>query len=141
MFQFPGFLSLNLFFQLRMTRSFLRAGFPHSDICGSLLPYSSPQRFAVWCVLLQLQVARHSPYALICLIYFFSCFCFTLKFELEFLFNFFLLVFLFNFSERHFFSVMSFPVIQFSKTSERFLSLPKLNRKSSALHSFSLERR
>ena len=43
-------------------------GFPHSDIHGSLRSYRSPWRFAVWCVLLQLLVARHSPYALINLI-------------------------------------------------------------------------
>ena len=48
------------------------AGFPHSDIDGSLRPYRSPSRFAVRCVLLQFQVARHSPYALPYLI--FSCF-------------------------------------------------------------------
>ena len=52
---------------------FFRAGFPHSDICGSLFPYNSPQRFAVWCVLLLLQVSRHPPYALLCLITVFFC--------------------------------------------------------------------
>ena len=52
-----------------MTQFLLCAGFPHSDICGSLLPYSSPQRFAVRCVLLQHQVSRHPPYALIYLIF------------------------------------------------------------------------
>ena len=46
-------------------------GFPHSDIDGSLRPYRSPSRFAVRCVLLQFQVARHSPYALPYLIFFF----------------------------------------------------------------------
>ena len=40
------------------------AGFPHSDIGGSLLPYSLPPLFAVWRVLLQSRVARHSPCAL-----------------------------------------------------------------------------
>ena len=39
-------------------------GFPHSDIAGSLRAYRSPTRFAVCCVLLQFQVARHPPYAL-----------------------------------------------------------------------------
>ena len=39
-------------------------GFPHSDICGSLRAYRSPQHFAVCCVLLQFQVPRHPPYAL-----------------------------------------------------------------------------
>lgn len=54
----------------------MTAGFPHSDISGSLLPYSSPPLFAVWRVLLQFRVARHPPYALPYLISgsSFSCF-------------------------------------------------------------------
>ena len=40
-------------------------GFPHSDICGSRLIYSSPQLFAVSHVLLRLLMPRHSPYALL----------------------------------------------------------------------------
>ena len=131
MFQFPGFLSHNLLVQLWMTHSFLCAGFPHSDICGSLLPYSSPQRFAVWCVLLQLQVARHSPYALICLICFF--FFSTLN--------------LFNFA-RVFFQLfgktlllLCLSVIQFSKTSEKPCRPLKTKQETFFLHSFSLERR
>ena len=39
-------------------------GFPHSDICGSMLIYSSPQLFAVSHVLLRLLMPRHSPCAL-----------------------------------------------------------------------------
>ena len=39
-------------------------GFPHSEICGSILIYSSPQLIAVSHVLLRLPVPRHSPYAL-----------------------------------------------------------------------------
>ncbi len=39
-------------------------GFPHSDILGSKLTYSSPRRFAVRRVLLRLLVPRHSPCAL-----------------------------------------------------------------------------
>ena len=39
-------------------------GFPHSDICGSMLMCSSPQLFAACHVLLRLLVPRHSPYAL-----------------------------------------------------------------------------
>ena len=66
--------------QSLMTQFLLCAGFPHSDICGSLLPYSSPQRFAVRCVLLQHQVSRHPPYALIYLIF---SLCFCLPYELE----------------------------------------------------------
>ena len=45
------------------------AGFPHSDICGSRLVCSSPQHFAAYHVLHRLLVPRHSPYALISLIY------------------------------------------------------------------------
>ena len=43
-------------------------GFPHSDINGSSCTYHSPSRFAVCRVLLQFQVPRHPPYALIRLI-------------------------------------------------------------------------
>ena len=45
-------------------QTMMSAGFPHSDICGSSPPNSSPQLFAVWHVLLQFRVARHPPYAL-----------------------------------------------------------------------------
>ena len=48
------------------------AGFPHSDTGASSLPYSLAPLFAVRCVLLQLRVARHSPYALASLISLFS---------------------------------------------------------------------
>ncbi len=40
------------------------AGFPHSDTSASSLPLTSRSFFAVWRVLLQFRVARHSPYAL-----------------------------------------------------------------------------
>ena len=40
-------------------------GFPHSDIRGSMLIYSSPRLFAVSHVLLRLLMPRHSPYALL----------------------------------------------------------------------------
>ena len=40
------------------------AGFPHSDICGSLLMCSSPQLFAAYHVFLRLLVPRHPPCAL-----------------------------------------------------------------------------
>ncbi len=46
---------------------FACAGFPHSDIHGSRLAYSSPWRFAVGRVLLRLLVPRHPPYALLIL--------------------------------------------------------------------------
>ena len=40
------------------------AGFPHSDICGSMVICTSPQLFAAYYVLLRLSVPRHPPYAL-----------------------------------------------------------------------------
>ena len=40
------------------------AGFPHSDICGSMDICSSPQLFAAYHVFLRLSVPRHPPYAL-----------------------------------------------------------------------------
>ena len=40
------------------------AGFPHSDICGSMDICSSPQLFAACHVLLRLLMPSHSPYAL-----------------------------------------------------------------------------
>ena len=45
-------------------------GFPHSEICGSMLIYSSPQLIAVSHVLRRLPMPRHSPYALVCLNFF-----------------------------------------------------------------------
>ena len=44
------------------------AGFPHSDISGSLLICSSPKLFAAYHVFLRLLVPRHPPCALDCLI-------------------------------------------------------------------------
>ena len=41
------------------------AGFPHSDICGSMDICSSPQLFAAYHVFHRLLVPRHPPYALI----------------------------------------------------------------------------
>ena len=46
------------------------AGFPHSDIHGSMLVCSSPWLFAAYHVFLRLLVPRHPPYALISLIIF-----------------------------------------------------------------------
>ena len=43
------------------------AGFPHSDICGSMDICSSPQLFAAYHVFLRLLVPRHLPCALSCL--------------------------------------------------------------------------
>ena len=44
------------------------AGFPHSDISGSMLICSSPKLFAAYHVFLRLLVPRHPPCALDCLI-------------------------------------------------------------------------
>ena len=44
----------------------LPAGFPHSDICGSMDICSSPQLFAAYHVFLRLLVPRHPPCALFC---------------------------------------------------------------------------
>ena len=41
------------------------AGFPHSDICGSMDICSSPQLFAAYHVFHRLPVPRHSPCALV----------------------------------------------------------------------------
>ena len=48
------------------------AGFPHSDISGSLLICSSPKLFAAYHVFLRLLVPRHPPCALVCLISIYS---------------------------------------------------------------------
>ena len=55
---------VNLWIQLTIHDS-SSWGFPHSEICGSRLIYSSPQLIAVSHVLLRLPVPRHSPYALV----------------------------------------------------------------------------
>ncbi|OXB91524.1 hypothetical protein B9L21_01435 [Geobacillus uzenensis] len=44
-------------------------GFPHSDISGSTLAYSSPERFGVCPVLHRLLVPRHPPCTLSSLTY------------------------------------------------------------------------
>ena len=44
------------------------AGFPHSDLCGSMDMCSSPQLFAAYHVFLRLLVPRHPPCALLCVI-------------------------------------------------------------------------
>ena len=50
----------------------LPAGFPHSDICGSLNICFSPQLFAACHVFLRLLVPRHPPCALLCLTFLFQ---------------------------------------------------------------------
>ena len=54
---------VNLFIQLTMT-GVSPAGFPHSDIHGSLVICTSPWLFAAYHVFLRLLVPRHPPYAL-----------------------------------------------------------------------------
>ena len=66
MFQFRRFPAYCYFIHSTLTR-YCRAGFPHSDICGSRDICSSPQLFAACRVLLRLLMPRHSPCALISL--------------------------------------------------------------------------
>ena len=55
---------LKLCIYLRMTGGF-PAGFPHSDICGSMCICHSPQLFAAYHVFRRLLVPRHPPCALL----------------------------------------------------------------------------
>ena len=63
MVHFPGFAPPTYGFS-RRRREFTPARFPHSDIPGSKLAYSSPRLFAVSHVLHRLLSPRHPPYAL-----------------------------------------------------------------------------
>ena len=63
MFQFPGLPSSPYEFRTGY-RPITDGGFPHSDIPGSTLTYSSPRHFGVRPVLLRLLVPRHPPCAL-----------------------------------------------------------------------------
>ena len=63
MVHFPGFAPPAYVFG-RRRREFTPARFPHSDIPGSTLAYSSPRLFAVGHVLHRLLSPRHPPYAL-----------------------------------------------------------------------------
>ena len=63
MVHFPGFAPPAYEFN-RRRREFTPARFPHSDIPGSKLAYSSPRLFAVSHVLHRLLSPRHPPYAL-----------------------------------------------------------------------------
>ena len=56
--------SVHLWIQLWLTEV-CSAGFPHSEICGSLDICSSPQLIAAYHVFLRLLVPRHPPCALI----------------------------------------------------------------------------
>ncbi len=58
--------SVHLWIQCTVT-GVLPAGFPHSDIHGSMDICSSPWLFAAYHVFLRLLVPRHPPCALICL--------------------------------------------------------------------------
>ena len=59
---------INLWIQL-MSTEVCSAGFPHSDICGSMCICHSPQLFAAYHVFLRLLVPRHPPCALLRLIF------------------------------------------------------------------------
>ena len=63
------------------------AGFPHSDICGSMDICSSPQLFAAYHVFLRLLVPRHPPCALfsLTLLRIHSVVCFFLRTSESFL--------------------------------------------------------
>ena len=63
MFQFGRFPAYYYLFHNTLTE-YCSAGFPHSDIHGSLPAFGSPWLFADCCVLLRLLVPRHSPCAL-----------------------------------------------------------------------------
>ena len=67
MFQFPGFPPFSLSIRKTVTELF-SAGFPHSDICGSMSACDSPQLFAAGRVLLRRLVPWHPPCALLRLI-------------------------------------------------------------------------
>ena len=63
MFQFRRFPAYAYLIQRTLTE-YCSAGFPHSEICGSMLMCSSPQLIAACHVLLRLLMPRHSPCAL-----------------------------------------------------------------------------
>ena len=67
MFQFPGFPPVSLWIRKTVAELF-SAGFPHSDICGSMSACDSPQLFAAGRVLLRRLVPWHPPCALLRLI-------------------------------------------------------------------------
>ena len=65
---------LKLCIYLRLTGVF-PAGFPHSDICGSMCICHSPQLFAAYHVFLRLSVPRHPSCALLRFTYFLTYIC------------------------------------------------------------------
>ena len=64
MFQFRRFPTYTYLIQCTLTR-YCRAGFPHSEISGSMLICSSPKLIAAYHVFHRLPVPRHSPCALV----------------------------------------------------------------------------
>ena len=64
MFQFTGLLLHTYLFSIQYLPITV-SEFPHSEIPGSKLTYSSPRHIVVSHVLLRLLVPRHPPYALI----------------------------------------------------------------------------
>ena len=66
MFQFRRFPTYTYFIQCTLSE-YCSDGFPHSEICGSMLMCSSPQLIAACHVLHRLLMPRHSPCALISL--------------------------------------------------------------------------
>ena len=66
MFQFRAFPAYTYLIQCTLTR-YCRAGFPHSEISGSMRMCRSPKLIAACRVLLRLLMPRHSPCALISL--------------------------------------------------------------------------
>ena len=66
MFQFRAFPAYTYLIQCTLTR-YCRAGFPHSEISGSMRMCRSPELIAACRVLLRLLMPRHSPCALISL--------------------------------------------------------------------------
>ena len=71
MFQFPGFPAYDYFIHRTLYGS-SPYGFPHSEIRGSTVICTSPRLIAACHVLLRLLMPRHSPCALLRLIYWFS---------------------------------------------------------------------
>ena len=63
MFQFRRFPTYTYFVQCTLSE-YCSDGFPHSEICGSMLMCSSPQLIAACHVLHRLLMPRHSPCAL-----------------------------------------------------------------------------
>ena len=124
-----------------------RAGFPHSEIDGSMCAYHSPSRFAVCCVLLLLCMPRHPPYALLHLITKSVDDCESVRncflASIELFFNVYLkylllLIFeIYNFSERSCLSIC-FLLFGFQRTIlfEKSFDLSKLNRISSFTQPF-----